>query len=268
VSGGTGGQVAVDNIDLSVSGGEFFSPLGPSGCGKTTTLRLIAGFEEPTAGRIAQIDTPQEVYESPADADVAGFLGAANLLDMVVTERVRDGASTLSLGETTLTTSNEAPLASSRLAARSVPVAGRRPQDAELVAVGIEQDVPGPAVFLDRLRGLPGRAEGEDAADLRVQVTGAQVQVNAVLAALDVIGALQQDLDAEPVGGQHAPVRRAVAARVGVTERGAPEARRPVQVRAVDHDYQFAVRVGVRLPRHRTISPHHGPSPHAVFHRP
>jgi len=46
------GHTAVDGIDLSVSGGEFFSLLGPSGCGKTTTLRLIAGFEEPTAGRI------------------------------------------------------------------------------------------------------------------------------------------------------------------------------------------------------------------------
>src|SRR6202011_5464535 len=45
-------EVAVDNIDLSVAGGEFFSLLGPSGCGKTTTLRLIAGFEQPTAGRI------------------------------------------------------------------------------------------------------------------------------------------------------------------------------------------------------------------------
>ena len=51
-SGSPGGHAAVDNIDLSVSGGEFFSLLGPSGCGKTTTLRLIAGFEEPTAGRI------------------------------------------------------------------------------------------------------------------------------------------------------------------------------------------------------------------------
>jgi spermidine/putrescine transport system ATP-binding protein len=263
VSGGTGGHVAVDNIDLSVSGGEFFSLLGPSGCGKTTTLRLIAGFEEPTAGRIlldgadvshvpphkrnvntvfqsyalfpflsvfdnvafglkhatvskaeartrvgdalslvsmtsfasrrpsqlsggqqqrvalaralvlnpsvllldeplgaldaklrrslkvelkalqervgitfiyvthdqeealtmsdrlavmnagriAQIGTPQEVYESPADAYVADFLGAANLLDIVVTERVHGGASTLSLGETALSTSNEVPAA-------------------------------------------------------------------------------------------------------------------------------------------------------------
>jgi spermidine/putrescine transport system ATP-binding protein len=43
---------AVDGIDLHVPGGEFFSLLGPSGCGKTTTLRLIAGFEQPTAGTI------------------------------------------------------------------------------------------------------------------------------------------------------------------------------------------------------------------------
>jgi spermidine/putrescine transport system ATP-binding protein len=263
MSGGAGGHAAVDNIDLSVSGGEFFSLLGPSGCGKTTTLRLIAGFEEPTAGRIlldgadvshvpphkrnvntvfqsyalfpflsvfdnvafglkyasaskselrtrvgealslvsmssfasrrpsqlsggqqqrvalaralvlkpsvllldeplgaldaklrrslkvelkalqervgitfiyvthdqeealtmsdrlavmsagriAQIGTPQEVYESPADAYVADFLGAANLLEIVVSERVRGGVSTLSLGETTLSTSNEVPAA-------------------------------------------------------------------------------------------------------------------------------------------------------------
>jgi spermidine/putrescine transport system ATP-binding protein len=45
-------EVAVDNVDLTVASGEFFSLLGPSGCGKTTTLRLIAGFEQPTSGRI------------------------------------------------------------------------------------------------------------------------------------------------------------------------------------------------------------------------
>ena len=45
-------EAAVDGIDLAVASGEFFSLLGPSGCGKTTTLRLIAGFEQPTAGRI------------------------------------------------------------------------------------------------------------------------------------------------------------------------------------------------------------------------
>ena len=43
---------AVDNISLSIREGEFFSLLGPSGCGKTTTLRMIAGFELPTAGEI------------------------------------------------------------------------------------------------------------------------------------------------------------------------------------------------------------------------
>ena len=44
--------VAVDAIDLHVAGGEFFSLLGPSGCGKTTTLRMVAGFDEPTSGQI------------------------------------------------------------------------------------------------------------------------------------------------------------------------------------------------------------------------
>ena len=44
--------VAVDDLSLEIRAGEFFSLLGPSGCGKTTTLRLVAGFEEPTAGQI------------------------------------------------------------------------------------------------------------------------------------------------------------------------------------------------------------------------
>src|SRR5215475_9192815 len=253
--------MAVDDVDLVVSSGEFFSLLGPSGCGKTTTLRLIAGFEEPTAGRIlldgadvshvpphkrnvntvfqsyalfpflsvfdnvafglkhasvtkaeqrqrvgdalslvsmsdfasrrpsqlsggqqqrvalaralvlnpavllldeplgaldaklrrslkvelkalqervgitfiyvthdqeealtmsdrlavmdagriAQIGTPREVYESPADAYVADFLGAANLIPVSVSERVLDGTSTLRLGDIALVTSNEVP---------------------------------------------------------------------------------------------------------------------------------------------------------------
>ncbi|HEY0920359.1 ABC transporter ATP-binding protein [Devosia sp.] len=43
---------ALDNIDLEVGPGEFFAMLGPSGSGKTTCLRLIAGFEQPTSGRI------------------------------------------------------------------------------------------------------------------------------------------------------------------------------------------------------------------------
>jgi spermidine/putrescine transport system ATP-binding protein len=44
--------VAVDDVDFSIGQGEFFSMLGPSGCGKTTTLRMIAGFEQPTSGAI------------------------------------------------------------------------------------------------------------------------------------------------------------------------------------------------------------------------
>jgi len=43
---------AVENIDLEIQDGEFFSLLGPSGCGKTTTLRMIGGFEQPTEGTI------------------------------------------------------------------------------------------------------------------------------------------------------------------------------------------------------------------------
>ena len=273
-------QAAVDNIDLSVSGGEFFSLLGPSGCGKTTTLRLIAGFEEPTAGRIlldggdvshvpphkrnvntvfqsyalfpflsvfdnvafglkhasvtkaelrqrvtdalalvsmasfasrrpsqlsggqqqrvalaralvlnpsvllldeplgaldaklrrslkvelkalqervgitfiyvthdqeealtmsdrlavmsagriAQIGTPQEVYESPADAYVADFLGAANLLTVGVSERVLDGASTITVGEISLSTANPVPAASGGVSASTAAQAVIRPE--------------------------------------------------------------------------------------------------------------------------------------------
>jgi spermidine/putrescine transport system ATP-binding protein len=48
----TGEVRAVEHVDLTIAEGEFFSLLGPSGCGKTTTLRMVAGFEEPSAGRI------------------------------------------------------------------------------------------------------------------------------------------------------------------------------------------------------------------------
>ena len=47
-----GDVTAVDEMDLRIARGEFYSLLGPSGCGKTTTLRMIAGFEQPTEGEI------------------------------------------------------------------------------------------------------------------------------------------------------------------------------------------------------------------------
>jgi spermidine/putrescine transport system ATP-binding protein len=50
--------VAVDDLTLDIHEGEFFSLLGPSGCGKTTTLRMIAGFEEPTRGEISVAGEP------------------------------------------------------------------------------------------------------------------------------------------------------------------------------------------------------------------
>jgi spermidine/putrescine transport system ATP-binding protein len=55
--------LAVDDVTLTIRQGEFFSLLGPSGCGKTTTLRMIAGFERPDAGRIAI--GPADVTETP-----------------------------------------------------------------------------------------------------------------------------------------------------------------------------------------------------------
>ncbi len=54
---------AVDDVSLEIASGEFFSLLGPSGCGKTTTLRMIAGFERPSAGRILIGDV--DVTEMP-----------------------------------------------------------------------------------------------------------------------------------------------------------------------------------------------------------
>jgi spermidine/putrescine transport system ATP-binding protein len=53
-----GGVTAVDRMTLSIARGAFYSLLGPSGCGKTTTLRMIAGFEQPTEGEILLAGRP------------------------------------------------------------------------------------------------------------------------------------------------------------------------------------------------------------------
>ena len=64
------GTEAVKRVDLEIEQGEFITLLGPSGCGKTTTLRLIAGLEEPTAGTVS-INGRDVTYVDPGDRDVA-----------------------------------------------------------------------------------------------------------------------------------------------------------------------------------------------------
>jgi spermidine/putrescine transport system ATP-binding protein len=60
---------AVDGVSFEILDGEFFTMLGPSGCGKTTTLRMIAGFEEPTQGRIL-LRGQDVTYVPPAKRNV------------------------------------------------------------------------------------------------------------------------------------------------------------------------------------------------------
>ena len=64
-----GSVTAVDHVDLEIAAGEFFSMLGPSGSGKTTVLRLIAGFERPTAGTI-ELFGQDVTARAPFDRDV------------------------------------------------------------------------------------------------------------------------------------------------------------------------------------------------------
>src|SRR5215207_4375282 len=64
-----GPVVAVDEVDLSIARGEFFTLLGPSGSGKTTCLRMIAGFERPDAGRV-ELAGADVTRQPPAERDV------------------------------------------------------------------------------------------------------------------------------------------------------------------------------------------------------
>jgi ABC-type Fe3+/spermidine/putrescine transport system ATPase subunit len=67
-----GSTVAVEKVNLDVAEGEFVTLLGPSGCGKTTTLRMIAGLIEPTAGRVYFDE--QDVTNLPPNARNIGFV--------------------------------------------------------------------------------------------------------------------------------------------------------------------------------------------------
>ncbi len=82
---------AVNDVTLEIPAGEFFSMLGPSGCGKTTTLRMIAGFEEPDSGRIL-LDGEDVTWVSPKKRNVnMVFQDYALFPHMTVAENVAFG---------------------------------------------------------------------------------------------------------------------------------------------------------------------------------
>ncbi|WES63491.1 ABC transporter ATP-binding protein [Microbacter sp. GSS18] len=82
---------AVDDVDLEIAAGEFFSMLGPSGSGKTTVLRMIAGFEQPTAGTI-ELFGEDVTGRAPFDRDVnTVFQDYALFPHMTVLENVAYG---------------------------------------------------------------------------------------------------------------------------------------------------------------------------------
>jgi len=94
-----GDVTAVDGVDLDVREGEFFSMLGPSGSGKTTSLRLIAGFEAPTEGRVL-LDGQDVTGLAPYQRDVnTVFQDYALFPHMTVEENVEYGLRVKKVGK-------------------------------------------------------------------------------------------------------------------------------------------------------------------------
>jgi putative spermidine/putrescine transport system ATP-binding protein len=81
-----GEVIALEGIDLTVASGEFVSFLGPSGCGKTTALRLIAGFDRPTSGRI-EIDGRDVTGTPPNRRDIGMVFQAYSLFPNMTAAR-------------------------------------------------------------------------------------------------------------------------------------------------------------------------------------
>ena len=85
------GVVAVDTFNLEVQPGEFVSFLGPSGCGKTTTLRMVAGFEQPTSGTI-RLAGEDVTYAKPNERNIGMvFQSYALFPNMTVSENIAFG---------------------------------------------------------------------------------------------------------------------------------------------------------------------------------
>jgi spermidine/putrescine transport system ATP-binding protein len=90
--------LAVNDVSITIPGAEFFSMLGPSGCGKTTTLRMIAGFETPDAGKIL-LQGNDVTYVPPAKRNVNMVFQAYGLFPhMTVAENIAFGPKIKKLG--------------------------------------------------------------------------------------------------------------------------------------------------------------------------
>ena len=155
--------IAVDSIDLDIVDGEFFSMLGPSGSGKTTTLRMIAGFELPTAGTIL-LHGEDVTTVPPFDRDVnTVFQDYALFPHMTVGDNVAYG-----------------------LMVRKVPKAERAAQVTE-------------ALRMVRLDGYEGRKPGQLSGGQRQRVALARALVNRprVLLLDEPLGALDLKLREE-----------------------------------------------------------------------
>jgi spermidine/putrescine transport system ATP-binding protein len=95
-----GPVVAVNDVSFTIRGGEFFSMLGPSGCGKTTSLRMIAGFEQPDAGRVL-LQGEDVTWVSPRKRNVNMVFQAYGLFPhMTVDQNVAFGLEIKRVGKT------------------------------------------------------------------------------------------------------------------------------------------------------------------------
>jgi len=93
------GFTAIESLDLTIPAGSFFALLGPSGCGKTTTLRLVAGLEEPTEGRIligGKDVTSTKPYQRPVNTV---FQSYALFPHMTILENVAFGLRRRRIGD-------------------------------------------------------------------------------------------------------------------------------------------------------------------------
>ena len=138
---------AVENIDLTIHEGEFFSLLGPSGCGKTTTLRMIAGFEDPTKGTVLLYGT--DVTTTPPnrrDVNMV-FQNYALFPHMTVAENIAFGLERKGVGKAEVRTRVADALALVELTGRE----RRRPKE---LSGGQQQRVALARALINRPRAL------------------------------------------------------------------------------------------------------------------